>query len=84
VAWRLHLQPTPPGWVDLALAVPLMDCSRARDELGWKPTRTATETLRELLQGLRAGEGDATPPLDSDGDPARLQELKTGVGERDT
>ena len=84
VAWRLHLQPTPPGWVDLALAVPLMDCSRARDELGWKPRRTATETLRELLQGLRAGAGDATPPLDSDGDPARLNELKTGVGERDT
>lgn len=83
LAWRLHLQPTPPGWVDLALAVPLMDCSRARNELGWQPTKTATETLGELLLGLREGAGDATPPLDSDGDPARLQELKTGVGERD-
>jgi len=84
LAWRLHLQPTPPGWVDLALSAPLMDCSRARAELGWKPTRTATETLRELLHGLREGAGDATPPLDSAGDTARLQELKTGVGERDT
>jgi nucleoside-diphosphate-sugar epimerase len=84
LAWRLHLQPTPPGWVDLALAVPLLDCSRARDELGWKPAKTATETLRELLRGLREGAGDTTPPLDADGDPARLQELKTGVGERAT
>ena len=33
LTWRLHLQPTPPGWVDLALKVPLLDVSRAQDEL---------------------------------------------------
>src|SRR5581483_1504378 len=82
--WRLRLQPTPPGWVDLALAVPLMDCARTHSELGWRPKHTATEALSDLLSGLRHGAGDATPPLDETRDPARLHELATGVGERDT
>ena len=29
-SWKLRLQPTPPGWLDLALGVPLMDTTRAR------------------------------------------------------
>jgi len=37
LTWRLHLQPSPPGWVDLAFGVPIMDSSRARAELGWSP-----------------------------------------------
>src|SRR5206468_3363059 len=37
ISWRQHLQPTPPGWVDMALAIPLMDTTRARTELGWRP-----------------------------------------------
>ena len=36
-SWKLRLQPTPPGWLDLALGVPIMDTTRARDELGWTP-----------------------------------------------
>jgi UDP-glucose 4-epimerase len=52
LSWRAHLQPTPPGWVDLAIAAPIMDTTRARDELGWVPTRTAGEALRELLEGF--------------------------------
>src|SRR5439155_24435787 len=35
VTWRLRPQPTSPGWVDMALGIPLMDTSRARTELGW-------------------------------------------------
>ena len=63
VTWRLRLQPTPPGWLDLALGVPLLDSARARRELGWEPRRTAEEALLELLAGIRDGAGMDTPPL---------------------
>src|SRR4051812_40330898 len=43
LSWRLRLQPSEPGWVDLGLGVPLMDCSRARDVLGWTPKHSAEE-----------------------------------------
>src|SRR3954449_2469732 len=39
LTWRARLQPTEPGWVDMALAVPLMDTTRAREHLGWTPRR---------------------------------------------
>jgi UDP-glucose 4-epimerase len=81
--WRLHLQPMPPGWVDLALSVPLMDCTRAERELGWSATRTAEQALLELIRGLRDGEGADTPPLAPDaGGPARSQEFASGVGSK--
>jgi UDP-glucose 4-epimerase len=79
--WRLHLQPVSPGWLDLALQSPLLDAGRARAELGWRPRRDATETLQELLAGLREGAGGPTPPLDPQaGGPLRLGEFRTGVG----
>jgi UDP-glucose 4-epimerase len=79
--WRLHLQPVSPGWLDLALQSPLMDAGRATAELGWRPRRNATETLQELLAGLREGAGAPTPPLDPRaGGPLRLGEFRTGVG----
>jgi nucleoside-diphosphate-sugar epimerase len=81
--WRLRLQPTPPGWVDLGLGVPLMDTTRARTELGWEPTRSAGDALLELLDGLRSGAGGRTPPLDpAAGGPLRVREVLTGVGRR--
>jgi nucleoside-diphosphate-sugar epimerase len=81
--WKLHLQPTPPGWLDMALAVPIMDSSRARNELGWEPEHTAGEALMELLEGIREGAGFPTPPLDpSASGPARMREALTGVGGR--
>src|SRR3954471_476134 len=57
LTWRLRLQPTSPGWVDMALAVPLLDTRRAREELGWAPRHTAAEALLSLLDGMRAGAG---------------------------
>ena len=82
--WRLHLQPTPPGWLDLALGVPLLDVSRARAELGWTPRHDAGEALLELLEGLREGAGAPTPPLDPwTGCPARVRELAGGLGSRE-
>jgi UDP-glucose 4-epimerase len=81
VTWRLHLQPMPPGWVDLALSVPLMDCSRAERELGWRATHTAEDALLELLDGLRQRSGAPTPPLAPDaGGRGRVGELASGVG----
>ena len=77
--WRLRLQPTSPDWLDLALGVPLLDWTRAREELGWAPTRTAEDTVRELLTGLAAGASSDTPPLRG-GD--RAGEIKAGVGGR--
>ena len=84
LAWRAHLQPTSPDWLDLALAVPLLDTTRARTELQWEPTRRGDDTFLEFVHGLRDGAGIDTPPLSSrTGGPARLGELAGGVGERE-
>lgn len=82
-SWRLRLQPTPPGWLDLALGVPLMDVTRAREELGWAPTRTSGEALLELIEAMRRGDGLQTAPLEPGGaGPLRVREFLTGVGGR--
>jgi nucleoside-diphosphate-sugar epimerase len=76
LTWRLRLQPTPPGWLDMGLAVPTMDIGRARAELGWEAARTSLEALEELLGGLRDGADHPTPPLDAaTSGPARVREL---------
>ena len=81
--FALRLQPAEPGWVDMALGVPLMSTERAQSELGWSARRPATEALAELIAGMRDGADDATPPLaGSTSGPARLRELLTGVGKR--
>jgi UDP-glucose 4-epimerase len=83
VTWKARLQPTPPGWLDMGLGVPVMDTSRIRDELGWQPQTTSVEALLELLGGMRDRAGEDTPPLAPDaGGPLRLRELLTGVGAR--
>ncbi|MEE6272286.1 NAD-dependent epimerase/dehydratase family protein [Georgenia wangjunii] len=61
--WHAHLQPTSPGWVDLAMSVPVMDTTRARVVLGWRPRRTAASALRELMRGIAHGEGGASVPM---------------------
>lgn len=81
LTWRAHLQPTDPGWLDLGMETPLMDTTRAGRELGWEPRVDATDALRELVDGMRHGEGHPTPPLDpSTSGPARVREFLTGVG----
>jgi nucleoside-diphosphate-sugar epimerase len=62
-AWGLHLLPASPHLFDAVLRLPLMDCTRARAELGWRPVHTATEVLEEFLQGFQQGAGAATEPL---------------------
>lgn len=83
LTWRLHLQPTPPGWVDLVLGVPLMDVRRARAELGWNPRRTSIAALLELIDGLGEGASARTPALDGHADrPERPEEAVAGAGRR--
>jgi UDP-glucose 4-epimerase len=84
LSWRARLQPTPPGWLDMGLGVPLMDAGRIRRELGWEPRRRADEALLELIEGIHDRAGAPTPPLDPGaGGPLRVRELlKTRVGAR--
>ena len=63
VSWHLHLQPTDPGWVDLVLAVPLLDTGRLRRELDWEPRYDAADAVTEILDGLRERAGLETAPL---------------------
>jgi hypothetical protein len=60
-----------------------MDTRRARTELGWEPRRSATDTLAELIEGMREGGDIDTPPLArGTSGPARIRELLAGVGGR--
>jgi UDP-glucose 4-epimerase len=63
VTWRLRLQPTPVGWVDMALCVPVLDTTRARLELGWSPRLSSHDALLDLLAGLADGSEGPTPAL---------------------
>ncbi len=63
LTWRLRLQPTDPGWVDIGLRTPLLDTTRARTELGWTPVHDAAQTLLETLVGIGSGRGGDSPVL---------------------
>jgi UDP-glucose 4-epimerase len=83
VTWRLRLQPSPEGWVDMALAVPVMSSARIRSELDWDPQHSSGDALLELLRGMREQDGADTPPLRSGGaGPLRIREFLTGIGGR--
>jgi nucleoside-diphosphate-sugar epimerase len=58
--WHARLLQLDPGWIDLATRVPLLDTGRARAVLGWSPTRTGPEVLREVVAGMAdAAYGDS-------------------------
>ena len=83
LTWRARLQPAPAGWVDMGLAVPVMDTRRAREELGWRPRHSAQQALLELLEGMREPAGLDTPPLEPRaGGVLRVREFLTGLGAR--
>ena len=63
LTWRLRLQHSDPGWVDLCLDSPLVDATRARTLLNWNPSRSGLDSLLELLHGIADGAGLETPPL---------------------
>jgi nucleoside-diphosphate-sugar epimerase len=83
-AFHLRLVPAEPGLLDLFLSLPLMDATRARRELGWRPRHTSVQALQAFLAGLRDPRGGPTPPLDpTAGGRGRLREFTAGVGQRD-
>lgn len=62
-AHRTRILPADEGWLDMAMRVPLMDTSKARRELDWRPRRSAYEALAELLDGMTEGSGTASVPM---------------------
>ncbi len=62
-AWHARVQPVDPGWLDLAMSVPVLDTSRARTELGWAPTTGARTVLDEVLAGLSSARSGGSPAL---------------------
>jgi nucleoside-diphosphate-sugar epimerase len=83
LGFRARLTPTPPGWYDLGLAVPRMDTTRAREQLGWTPAISSKAALLELLDGMKRPAGAPTPPLKPHaGGRARVEEVLTGLGAR--
>jgi nucleoside-diphosphate-sugar epimerase len=83
VTYALRVQPSEPGWVDMGLAVPMMDSSRARRELGWAARMSSLDALAELIAGMReAGDLDTPPLAASTSGPGRVREVLTRVGGR--
>ena len=59
----MQLQPLDPGWLDLAFAVPLLDCGRARRELDWTPAVDARTALTQVVAGMADTASTASPAL---------------------
>ncbi|MEV6260665.1 SDR family oxidoreductase [Streptomyces sp. NPDC051784] len=62
-AWKAHAVPASPHLFDAVLRLPVLNSSRARDVLGWRPAHTAEDALNSFLRGVRAGAGEKTAPL---------------------
>jgi len=63
LAYHARLAPLPANWFDLGQAAPLLDTTRAHEELGWTPQRSGEQAIADLLAGMREGAGLETPPL---------------------
>ena len=63
LSWRLRLQRIDAGWLDLAFAVPLLDCTRARNELDWRPIVDARTAVAQAISGMTDGVGTQSPVL---------------------
>lgn len=63
LSWRLRLQPTDPGWIEMAAGAPVMDTSRARHELGWEARTSSIEAVQQLLNGMGTGDGVTPSPV---------------------
>jgi nucleoside-diphosphate-sugar epimerase len=83
-AFAAHAVPVEPGLLDLALAVPMMDSSRARTELSWQPRHSPTEAVESFLTGVSSESGHPTPPLaEETSGRLRSHEVATGLGSRE-
>ncbi|MBY8849392.1 NAD-dependent epimerase/dehydratase family protein [Saccharothrix longispora] len=64
--WRLRLLRASPGWFDVGMRSPVVDSTRALDELGWEPRVSGTDAAREQLRGLADGAEGGSPVLRRD------------------
>lgn len=68
--YAARLQPTDPGWVDLAETVPIMDTAALRQATGWSETVSSQHAVRALLDqfdgtgGLGNAEHRSSSPLE--------------------
>lgn len=84
VLWHGRVVPASPGLIALVSSLPLLDTTRARDELGWTPRYDAATTLRHHLRAIAEAGEAGTPPLQRRaGGRGRWRELTSGVGRRD-
>ncbi len=51
--WKLRLRKmSHPGWIKILKYPIIMDCSKAKKELGWQPTYTTVEAFRRFIKAL--------------------------------
>ncbi len=53
---RLPLMPAEAQWVNVMRVPVIMDTTKAREQLGWKPAHDALDTLRATVDGARSAE----------------------------
>ncbi|MCY0906120.1 NAD-dependent epimerase/dehydratase family protein [Arthrobacter sp. H14-L1] len=56
VTWRLRLQRTDPGWIDMAAQSPVMSTDKIR-ALGWEPRISSVDAMVEVIKGMGYGDG---------------------------
>lgn len=62
-AWHARLQQVDTGWLDMGFALPTMDTTRARVELGWAPTKDGPTVFAEVVAGMKDAASGRTPAL---------------------
>jgi len=62
-AWAARVAPVPGTLATAAMRLPLLDVTRAREELGWEPRHTALEAVSQAVQGMAERAGSEMPPL---------------------
>ena len=63
LSWRLRLQPTDSGWVDMAAGAPIMDTRRAQRILGWEAKVSSVDAVQQVLAGMGKGKGASPSPV---------------------
>ena len=61
--FRSRLAPVPAELFDALLRLPVLDTTRARELLDWRPRHTAEEAVAAFLDGARMRAGSDLPPL---------------------
>jgi len=66
VLWRLRVLHMSPGWFDVGTRSPLIDTTRAREELGWAPRKSSADCAREQMGGIADAAALPSPALRRD------------------